>query len=84
MYKDFSLYQRVQTGSGVVPISKPMGNVSSFLGECVGGGEQPGLRNDLSPPSNTEIDITGIILLNPMRLSVVVPTTKHTFIYLYN
>jgi hypothetical protein len=47
---NFSLYHRVQNGSGAHPASYPMGNRGSFRGV-----KQPGREADHSPPSSTEV-----------------------------
>jgi hypothetical protein len=47
---DFSLHDRVQTGSGAPPASYPVGTWGSFPGV-----KRPGRETDHSPPSNAEV-----------------------------
>jgi hypothetical protein len=48
---DFSVHHRIQTGSGTLPASYPMGIVGSFPG---GGVKRPGREVEQSPPSSAE------------------------------
>jgi hypothetical protein len=65
---NFSLYHRVQNGSGVHPAFYPMGSRGSFLGV-----KRPRREADHSPPSNAEVkELVELYLHSPIRLHGVV------------